>query len=59
VLVVATRAFGPTVGAQEFGASSMNVDPYLYRFMSGATSRWQPNLFRNTTAIYPHTDFVR
>jgi hypothetical protein len=47
------------VGAQEFGASSMNVDPYLYRFMSGVTSRWQPNLFRNTTAIYPHVDFVR
>jgi hypothetical protein len=32
---------------------------YLYRFMSGATSQWQPNLFRNTTAIYPHADFVR
>ena len=32
---------------------------YLYRFMSGATSQWQPNLFRNITAIYPHADFVR
>jgi hypothetical protein len=28
-------------------------------FMSGATSQWQPNLFRNITAIYPHADFVR
>jgi hypothetical protein len=27
--------------------------------MSGATSQWQPNLFRNITAIYPHADFVR
>jgi len=27
--------------------------------MSGAASQWQPNLFRNTIAIYPHADFVR
>jgi hypothetical protein len=26
---------------------------------SGATNQLQPNLFRNTTAIYPHADFVR
>jgi hypothetical protein len=25
----------------------------------GATNQLQPNLFRNTTAIYPHADFVR
>ena len=26
---------------------------YFYGFMGGDTSQWQPNLFRNTTAIYP------
>jgi arylsulfatase len=26
---------------------------YFYGFMGGDTSQWSPNLFRNTTAIYP------
>ncbi|HEY5866158.1 MAG TPA: arylsulfatase [Candidatus Tectomicrobia bacterium] len=26
---------------------------YFYGFMGGDTSQWAPNLFRNTTAIYP------
>ncbi len=26
---------------------------YFYGFMGGDTSQWQPNLYRNTTAIYP------
>src|SRR4029450_990173 len=26
---------------------------YFYGFVGGDTSQWQPNLFRNTTAIYP------
>ena len=27
---------------------------YFYGFIGGDTSQWQPNLFRNTTAIYPY-----
>jgi arylsulfatase len=27
---------------------------YFYGFVGGETSQWQPNLFRNTTAIYPY-----
>jgi arylsulfatase A-like enzyme len=27
---------------------------YFYGFLGGDTSQWQPNLFRNTTAIYPY-----
>ena len=26
---------------------------YFYGFVGGDTSQWQPNLFRNTTAVYP------
>ena len=26
---------------------------YFYGFLGGDTSQWEPNLFRNTTAIYP------
>jgi arylsulfatase len=26
---------------------------YFYGFVGGDTNQWQPNLFRNTTAIYP------
>ena len=26
---------------------------YFYGFVGGDASQWQPNLFRNTTAIYP------
>jgi arylsulfatase A-like enzyme len=29
---------------------------YFYGFVGGDTSQWQPNLFRNTTAIYPYRD---
>jgi len=29
---------------------------YFYGFVGGDTSQWQPNLFRNTTAIYPFQD---
>jgi arylsulfatase A-like enzyme len=27
---------------------------YFYGFVGGDTSQWQPNVFRNTTAIYPY-----
>jgi arylsulfatase A-like enzyme len=27
---------------------------YFYGFVGGDTSQWEPNLFRNTTAIYPY-----
>jgi arylsulfatase len=27
---------------------------YFYGFLGGDTSQWQPNVFRNTTAIYPY-----
>jgi arylsulfatase A-like enzyme len=29
---------------------------YFYGFVGGDTSQWQPNLFRNTTPIYPYVD---
>lgn len=29
---------------------------YFYGFVGGDTSQWQPNLLRNTTAIYPYLD---
>lgn len=29
---------------------------YFYGFVGGDASQWQPNLFRNTTAIYPFRD---
>ena len=29
---------------------------YFYGFVGGDTSQWQPNLYRNTTAIYPFLD---
>src|SRR5271166_700915 len=29
---------------------------YFYGFVGGDASQWQPNLFRNTTAIYPYQD---
>ncbi len=29
---------------------------YFYGFVGGDASQWQPNLFRNTTAIYPFED---
>ena len=27
---------------------------YFYGFVGGDTSQWEPNLFRNTTPIYPY-----
>ena len=27
---------------------------YFYGFVGGDANQWQPNLFRNTTAIYPY-----
>ena len=29
---------------------------YFYGFIGGDTSQWEPNLFQNTTAIYPYVD---
>lgn len=29
---------------------------YFYGFVGGDSSQWQPNLFRNTSAIYPYLD---
>lgn len=29
---------------------------YFYGFVGGDANQWQPNLFRNTTAIYPYAD---
>jgi len=29
---------------------------YFWGFVGGDASQWQPNLFRNTTAIYPYQD---
>lgn len=29
---------------------------YFYGFIGGDTSQWQPNLFRNTTQIYPYVN---
>ena len=29
---------------------------YFYGFIGGDTNQWEPNLFRNTTAIYPYVD---
>ncbi|WP_205847390.1 arylsulfatase [Planctopirus hydrillae] len=29
---------------------------YFYGFVGGDTNQWQPNLFRNTTQIYPYRD---
>jgi arylsulfatase len=29
---------------------------YFYGFVGGDSSQWQPNLFRNTTAVYPYVD---
>ena len=31
---------------------------YYYGFVGGDARQWQPNLFRNTTAIYPLQDTV-
>ncbi len=40
------------VGPFEQWPTGMGFE-YFYGFMGGDTSQWQPNLFRNTTQIYP------
>ena len=37
------------------GPNGLGFD-YFYGFVGGDASQWQPNLFRNTTAIYPFQD---
>jgi arylsulfatase len=59
----ATSWFGkdhntPTFNASQIGPFDqwpigMGFD-YFYGFVGGDTSQWEPNLFRNTTAIYPY-----
>lgn len=59
----ATAWFGkdhntPTFQASQAGPfdqwpTGMGFD-YFYGFIGGDTSQWQPNLFRNTTQIYPY-----
>ena len=58
----ATSWFGKdhnTPGYQSSQAGPFNQWPngmgfdYFYGFVGGDASQWQPNLFRNTTAIYP------
>ena len=59
----ATSWFGkdhntPTFSASQVGPFDrwpigMGFD-YFYGFIGGDTSQWQPNLFRNTTQIYPY-----
>lgn len=58
----ATSWFGKNHNTPSFQASQagpfdqwpigMGFD-YFYGFMGGDTNQWQPNLFRNTTQIYP------
>jgi len=58
-----TSWFGKDHNTPEFEASQagpfdqwptgMGFD-YFYGFVGGDASQWQPNLFRNTTAIYPY-----
>ncbi|MBS2027450.1 MAG: arylsulfatase [Deltaproteobacteria bacterium] len=48
----------PTYQASQAGPfdqwpTGMGFD-YFYGFVGGDTSQWQPNLFRNTSAIYPY-----
>src|SRR5262249_11613360 len=58
-----TSWFGKDHNTPEFQASpagpfdqwptGMACD-YIYAFVGGDANQWQPNLFRNTTAIYPY-----
>lgn len=41
------------VGPFDQWPDGMGFD-YFYGFIGGDTSQWQPNLFRNTTPIYPY-----
>jgi arylsulfatase len=63
----ATSWFGKdhnTPGYQSSQAGPFNQWPngmgfeYFYGFTVGDTSQWQPNLFQNTTAIYPFLDLA-
>jgi arylsulfatase len=58
-----TSWFGKAHNTPEFQASQVGPFDrwptglgfeYFYGFLGGDTSQWQPNLFRNTTAIYPY-----
>ena len=60
-----TSWFGKEHNTPEFQASQagpfdqwpigMGFD-YFYGFVGGDANQWQPNLFRNTTAIYPYVN---
>ncbi|MBV8174394.1 MAG: sulfatase-like hydrolase/transferase, partial [Verrucomicrobia bacterium] len=60
-----TSWFGKDHNTPEFQASQagpfdqwpigMGFD-YFYGFVGGDANQWQPNLYRNTTAIYPYVD---
>ncbi len=59
----ATSWFGKDHNTPEFQASQAGPFDqwptgmgfqYFYGFVGGDTSQWEPNLFRNTTAIYPY-----
>jgi arylsulfatase len=60
-----TSWFGKDHNTPEFQASQagpfdqwptgMGFD-YFYGFVGGDANQWQPNLFRNTTAIYPYNN---
>lgn len=41
------------VGPFDLWPTGMGFE-YFYGFIGGDTSQWQPNLFRNTTPIYPY-----
>jgi len=58
-----TAWFGKDHNTPEFQASQVGPFDqwptgmgfqYFYGFVGGDTSQWQPNLFRNTTPIYPY-----
>ncbi len=60
---IATSWFGKDHNTPTFQASQVGPFDqwpigmgfeYFYGFVGGDTSQWQPNLFRNTTAIYPY-----
>jgi arylsulfatase A-like enzyme len=47
----ATRRAKPSRAVQS--VAERNGFDYFYGFVGGDASQWQPNLFRNTSAIYP------
>ncbi len=64
----ATSWFGKNHNTPEFQASQLGPFDqwptglgfqYFYGFIGGDTSQWQPNLFRNTTPIYPYENNPR